>query len=236
MITHGDIPGYLSVADAAQRLGVGNHRVYELIKSGMVDAQKVSERTTLVEATSLLRYQAFGRKAGRPFGPSMAMGALWILSGVEAFWLSYHQRRRALQALKDFSAEDLAAKCRRRAKVVRLRIDDSFVDEAMSVMRPSGLSALDFYDFDLILSKNIHEGYIDAVELSRLRARCFAESDSRGNFILHVAEGSCLKGMSPMPEAVVALDLAESLDIRTRRAGLERLEGLIDGRKNGLYR
>ncbi|WP_302962958.1 hypothetical protein [uncultured Adlercreutzia sp.] len=210
--------------------------MYELIKSGMVDAQKVSERTTLVEATSLLRYQAFGRKAGRPFGPSMAMGILWMLSGAEAFWLSYHQKRRATQALEEVSAEGLAAKCRRRAQVVCLRIDDSFVDEAMSMVRPSGLSALDFYDFDLVLSKNIHEGYIDAVELSRLRARCFAESDSRGNFILHVAEGSCLKEMSPMPEAVVALDLAESLDIRTRRAGLERLEGLIDGRKNGLYR
>lgn len=236
MITQGNIPGYLSVADAAQRLGVGSHRVYELIKCGTVDAQKVSERTTLVEATSLLRYQAFARKAGRPFGPSMAMGALWILSGAEASWLTYHQRRRALQALEDFSAEDLAAKCRRRAKVVRLRIDGSFVDEAMSVIRPSGLSALDFYDFDLILSKNIYEGYIDAVGLSHLRERCFAESDARGNLIVHVAEGSYLKGASPMPEAVVALDLAESLDIRTRRAGLEKLEGLIDGRKSDLYR
>lgn len=98
MIARGNIPGYLSVADAAQQLGVGSHRVYELIKSGMVDAQKVSERTTLVEATSILRYQAFGRKAWRPFCPSVAMGALWILSGAEAYCFTYHQRRRALQA------------------------------------------------------------------------------------------------------------------------------------------
>ena len=98
MTARGNIPGYLSVADAAQQLGVGSHRVYELVKSGMVDAQKVSERTTLVEATSILRYQAFGRKAWRPFCPSVAMGALWILSGAEAYCFTYHQRRRALQA------------------------------------------------------------------------------------------------------------------------------------------
>ena len=79
---------------------------------------------------------------GKPGAPS-ALPWPWALSG-----FSRAPRPSASHIISGgerfrLSAEDLAAKCRRRAQVVRLRIDDSFVDEAMSMVRPSGLSALD---------------------------------------------------------------------------------------------
>lgn len=224
-----DIPGFLSVKDTAARLGVGEHQVYALIKLGELDSLKVSERATLVDAASVVHYQIVDAKPGRPYKADKAMGMLWLLSGLDPEWLDYHQKRRCKNAVAELSAESLKSKCRKRARTVRFRVDSSYVEDALKLLVPSGVSAARCYGFDLSGIKGMAEGYGGEGALTVLKEECFAIEDLNGNVILHVAEFLPDSVLDAMPEAVVALDLAESLESRLNAAGMQRLEGLLDG-------
>lgn len=63
----GDVPtSYLTVDEAAERLGVGRQRIYELIKANRLKAIKDPEtRTWLVAEESVKKFRR-GGKGGRP--------------------------------------------------------------------------------------------------------------------------------------------------------------------------
>lgn len=59
--------GYMSVKEAAERMGVSRQRVNVLIKRGKLGAERVSERCWLVREADLKAYMAAPRdKGGRP--------------------------------------------------------------------------------------------------------------------------------------------------------------------------
>jgi excisionase family DNA binding protein len=62
-VTLGD---WMLVSEAARELGVGRHRVHQLIKSGVLRAQQLSPRLLMVERDSVAAYKKVQRPPGRP--------------------------------------------------------------------------------------------------------------------------------------------------------------------------
>lgn len=227
MNQHG-IDGFITVEEAAQKLGVTSHRVYSLIRAEELDALKLSARITLVDSVSLARLLNTGAEKGRPFSAPVAFGALWMLSGLEAPWLKGYQRQRASSSLGELNALRVIRRCRRRARRLQFFIAPSFLEKAAELISISGLRSADTYKFDLLGDGATAEGYIHSDGLSSLVNSTFAEPDSTGNLVVHVVDGIPFPLPPIMPEAVAAADLAESLNARTRAVGLQRLGGMLD--------
>lgn len=223
------ISGYVTVNRAAEMLGLTPHQVRALLRSGEVAGIRVSERGYMADAASVHTYGQRSQRKGRPMNQASALGALWELSGKQAAWLDYYQARRAKKALKGADAEKLALQCRRRAETKRYRVAASFLDDAKRLVSLSGVSAVAEHAIDLTGAENIVEGYIRRAYLPSFEDATFAVADQAGNAILHVVDDwfeiDCNEAM---PVAVVAVDLTESLDTRTRWAGFDRLKELVD--------
>ena len=73
------------------------------------------------------------------------------------------------------------------------------------------------------------DGYCDEGALTELVTRCHLLEDIRGNVTLRVARLRALPigDRREMPVAVVAADVAESIEVRERSAGLRVLENLL---------
>ena len=117
--------------------------------------------------------------------------------------------------------------CRRRADVVRYRVSESFLDELRGALVVSGASAAERYSLAEEAARV--EGYCDAETSAKLRAEFRLVDDERGNVTLRVTrfEDVVTSGLRTMPGAVVAVDLAESYEVREREAGLRAVEGLL---------
>lgn len=231
MSTVANIPGYLTVEDAAAQLGVTPHRIRSLVRQGEIEMIRPSERMLLIDAVSFELYKRVAHAAGRPYSPEMAFGVLWLLSGRDPVWLDYHQKRRCVSALKMQDAEKLMRLCRKRARTIRLRMPASYFPVAAEFLVASGAGAIDAYDFDLTKRADVMEGYASEREYEDLVHECYAVSDPNGNLIVHVVEDLPENPGDMMPEAVVALDLAESLDARQHEVGIKKLKELLDARR-----
>lgn len=227
MLGREKIPGYLSTAEAAEVLGCTAHQIASLVRSGEIRALRSAGDAFLIEATSLKRYKQISGGKGRPLSSKMAYALLWSLSDLEIDWLDYAQMRRLHLKLARYSANDLVWQSRKKALRKTYRASLSFLPNIQSALIASGASAIETYGFDLTSKDGSAEGYLLAKDEENLVARNFLVEDPNGNVVLHIAEwlpsdlGRC------MPEAVVAADLASSLDTRERRAGLDRLEMLL---------
>ena len=92
----------------------------------------------------------------------------------------------------------------------------------------SGLTAAAAVGADILTAGAEDEAYCSTVTFARLR-RDYALSDpGQANLLLRIPCFALdLLGRAGMPDAVVAVDLAESSDVRTRRAGLKLLSGML---------
>lgn len=218
---------YLTVQEVAQRLGITPHRVRALIRSGEIAAVRISDRALLVDAISVADHEVIASAPGRPYKAQMALGILWQLSGLNADWLSYQQRHRCCTALRELDCAGLVRRCRKRAHTVRMRVNDSFIGDAMGHLARSGVSALADYGFDLTPDGSVFEGYTDRDGLAFIEADCFGVPDVHGNVVVHVADFFPPECGGLMPEAIVAVDLAESFATRQRSIGQARIEKLL---------
>ena len=231
MMNEAIIPGYMTTAQAAEATGLTAHRIGCLARSGEIEAVK-SGNTLLIDATSLRSYAQANQGRGRPMDAQTAYGALWTLSGFDASWLTYAQARRLDIRLKNASAESLSWQLRKRAQTRRYRASQSFLETAEEYLTLSGASSSLLGPFGLLQSEGRIEGYIAEGKADDFVASCFLQEDTGGNAIIHIA--SWLPGElgDEMPLAVVAADLAQSLDTREREAGLDMLGRLLDDYRN----
>jgi excisionase family DNA binding protein len=232
IITEAIIPGKLTVEQAASSLGVSRHQAIELIHSGSLSAMRTAGGVFLISAKSLERLKIIRCGNGRPLKQETAWATLWALSGLDTPWLDYHQKRRLLIRLKTKSARDLVWDTRKRASTLRVRISDSFLGDACKYLALSGMSAAKEQGFDLVGESLYLEGYVPQEELRGFIKRYHAIDSEDANVMLHMIAGAPidLMALTVMPVAVVATDLAASLDVRERKAGLERLEELLNAR------
>jgi excisionase family DNA binding protein len=229
-ITEAIIPGKATVEQAAFSLGVSRHQAIELIHNGSLSAMRTAGGVFLISAKSLEGLKVIRRGNGRPLKQETAWAALWVLSGLDAPWLDYHQKRRLSIRLKTTTAQDLVWDTRKRTSTLWLRISDSFLGDVRKHLVLSGMSALKEHGFDLVGKSPYLEGYVAQKELRGLIKQYRAIENEDANIMLHVTSEVPidLKALIVMPVAVVATDLAASLDARERKAGLERLGELLD--------
>ena len=224
--------GWMTTAEAAEKLGVGRLQIARLVRDEELDAMRSAGGVYLVNAEALERYRLLFRGKGRPWDKYVSFAALWILSGLDAEWLTYTQRQRLSARLRNIEADDLAWAVRKRAETMRFRIGESFFSSAKDMLSISGASSDILLRHGLTPQINKIEGYIDGNRLNDFIKKHHAVQGEDANAVIHVISNPpfTLGNYTQMPVAVVAADLCASLDVRERNAGIETLKGLLDAR------
>ena len=233
MINISNIPGYFTTAQAADILCVSRHEIARLTREGRIRAIKTAGGALLLDAIDVQLYKNIHQGKGRPLSPAIAWASLWILSGLDAYWLSYPQLRRLNAKLAAISASDLLWQTRTRVHTKRYRASESFFERLKSDLVLTGKSS-GFDEFSLVEQKQVVEGYTtDSFEM--LEKKYHLIEDTNGNAVIHLALGPVwlVNKAEAITIAAAAADLAMSLDTRERQAGLRTLERLLDDyRKN----
>ena len=225
---------YLTSSQAAAELGVSSHQIAMLVKNGEVNALRPG-RSLLIDPYSLRQYKLMRRGKGRPLSPDVAWGALWVLSGLEASWLSYHQQRRLYLKLDGISARDLIWQMRKRCTLRVFRAGADQLDDLRKALLLSGKSTDRPDIFGMPGNTHEIEGYADETQAQKMKEGFGLVEDIAGNVLVHIPasepwdmadiEGHALNGQ--MPVAAVAADLAVSLDPRESHAGTAALQILL---------
>ena len=226
-------PGKYSVKDAAAILNVSTTRVIQLIYSGELNAQRTVNDAYLIDAKTLQEYKQIRAGNGRPWKAETAWAALWILSGVEADWLGYHQARRLNIRLKSITAKELVWLTRKRANTQVLRASSSFIEAIKNDLVLSGRSSVLLTDMGLTERNDNIEGYLDANEYPKIIERYHLVDDAEGNMVIRKTQDPPfnLSNMTQMPSAVVLVDLAASTDTREQSIAFEKLEELLQAKR-----
>lgn len=226
----------LSSREAASYLDVSPHQIAMLAGKAEIRSREVGG-TLLIDPFSLRQYHRLYRGKGRPLSPDVAWGALWLLSGLDAPWLSAPQRRRLLLKLRDIEPEDLVWQARKRASLRVFRVARRDFPALREALVLSGKSTDRPDIFDMPENAKELEGYASAETIERLRAEHELYEDMTGNLLVHTLAG----GEPPwprgdilgagderrLPVAAVACGLAASLDPREARAGIHTLGILL---------
>ena len=229
----------LSTEEAAARLGVSSRRVRALIEQGDLEATQVG-RSHLIQAESLARL-SINRASGRSLSARTSWVALLSdigtrdfdeIAGIAGLWRS--ERVRVLSQ-RERRVEDWSWLARRRAATKRYAIRDAYLTRLLADRRVvrSGLSAIREHDVDLTVHTGSAEVYVDQKLASDLPNDYLLRADALGAVIVHAVDTDALLGRfgvcAVMTAATVGVDLAESDDVRTRRAGYELLERVLRG-------
>jgi excisionase family DNA binding protein len=226
----------LAVSEAANLLGVHEARVRALIAAGELEAVKVGGRW-LLDEDSIARREREGSHPGRPFEAHNAWALILLASGGEptgspsVLW-------RLRRLLSQGGLAGLRQRMRRRGEAQRFVAHPGelryLADDSELV--PSGISAARAHGLDLAAG-NEFEAYVSADALPRVvKEHALAPADhGEANVVLRVVPAAAwvLGGQPLAPYAAVALDLAESSDPRSARAGATALRGLDRKRKSG---
>jgi len=210
----------ISASEAGKRLGVNAQRIRALASQGRLPGHKVANRWVF-DSELLYDHLSRPRADGRPFEAAHALGLLYLASGEDAPWLAEYDRWRLRRYIAKL--QDVAPRLRSRAQVSFLRAPESLLRRIDSDKRlvKSGVSAAERYGAD-IAARGVAEVYASHEHGDQLEHRYAlrAVPEASANLILHrVRPPVALGPREAMPLAVVALDLRDSADARTRRAG-----------------
>lgn len=209
---------FVTTRDAAARLGVSTRQVQHLAAAG--DLHLVARG--LIDRTSLERRLA--ARQGSPRRAWMeptAWGAVALLSGREADWLGASQRSRLRGSLRGLRPEVLVGRARDRATVRRYAGHSSAADRlrAELVDTSPGASSLGLAGVDRI------DGYVAEGQLDRVVTQHSLVETDDGRYTLRATDMDLdlVADLADASTVLVALDFAESLDVRERRIGLDTL-------------
>lgn len=215
--------GMVSVAEAADRLGMSTRNVQYLAEKG--DLVQVARG--FVDELSIERLLAVrGNSHVRAWSESTAWGAISLLSGEQAEWMGNRQRSRLRARLREISAENLVERARGRAVVTRYRAHSSarryLLTELVRSDNVAGHLGL--------AETNRVDGYLSTESLYDVISRHGIFSDVRGDVTLRATsmDMSLVRDLAGRGVVLAAIDLAESLDVRERRAGLDGLDRALE--------
>lgn len=215
----------VAVSEAAERLGVSSRQVRHLAASGEL---RLLARG-VVDGASVDRLLAVrGGSHRRAWSEQTAWGAVALLSGAEATWMGESQRSRLKGRLRGLSGAQLVERARDRAVMSRYaghastgaRLRAEVIDTTAAA---TGLG---------LVATSAVDGYVGAESLDELVTRHGLIRDG-GNYTLRATtmDLAVVKELA-QGTALAALDLAESLDVRERRVGLDALDDAL-GRFRG---
>lgn len=214
----------LGVVDAAEELEVSARRIRQLIASGDLPGQRIG-RSWVIDRGDVQRLRR--NDVGRPWSAASAWAVLELAAGRDPH-LSPVGRSRARKRLADNGLDDLVSRLRARSDRREMYSHPSALDRlgAEPAVVYGGVSAVAEYDVDLIADGEA-EVYVRASELADLIDRfALDEEAGRPNVIVRVVDDAVWPfddGDRVVPWSVVAVDLLDSRDERSRRAGLELL-------------
>lgn len=219
----------MTTAAAASRLGVSQRQVQRLIAAGELLAVRTAGDAWMVDALAVNSMTRARPARGRPWSPGTAWAALWQVSRMDADWLDRRSARRLSDRLTSLDAESLLHATRRRAVIHHFRVSDSLVEELTAHVVRSGTCAMTTGVFGMDRDAARVDGYCEGGALAGLVRDFHLIDDPRGNVALRAAALRALSigDRDEMPVAVVAADLAESLEVRERAAGIRVLESLL---------
>lgn len=208
----------LAVAEAAELLGVTARQVQHLAAQG--DIHMVARG--VVDATSVERHLAVHATVHRRAWSEMtAWAAVALLDGVTPEWLGASQISRLKGRLRSLPAAQLVERARGRARVTRYvghsRGGTRLAAELITASRHAAATGLaDAGDVD---------GYLAEGDVAALIRRHGLRRDDEGRVTLRVTSASkeIVERVAEAGPTLAALDLAESLDVREREAGLSVL-------------
>lgn len=210
----------LAPADAAVELGVSVRRVYDLIASGRLRAERIGRRL-LVDQAAVDAWDRVRSPGGQPFSPRRAWGLLLLADDEPAPWLDPVSRSKLRAVLRVRDLRELRSRLERRADRHAFRAHPSDLRQLASeagVMR-SGVSAARDVGVDLVASDFL-DAYVPGPQFDRLVRRYRLRPSRDPNVILRrlpdVAFGWGSRAVAPA--AAVAIDLAEESDPRSQEA------------------
>lgn len=207
-------------SDAAQQLGVSVRRVYHLIASGRLPAERIGRRL-LIDRVAVDAWGKVRSPGGQPFSPQRAWGLLVLADSEPAPWLDGVSRSKLRAILRDRSLRELRTRLGRRAERHALRAHPSDLRRLAAepgVMR-SGVSAAPEIGLDLIASE-VLDAYVPQWRFDRLVRRYRLRPSRDPNVILRRLPDLDLgwDSRAVAPAAAVAIDLAEDPDPRSQEA------------------
>lgn len=222
--------GELAIADAAERLGVGPHRVRALVHARRLPARKVAGRFVVDEAD--VERLSEDRSPGRPLSPRMAWGLISLLERGQAPGLSAPERSRLRARLRqEPPLAEVARLVRGRSRVYRLRIHSGGLERARNWpgVVATGASARG-HD---IVDVRVVEVYVRAAALNKLVRQLHARPVHRdANLVVRVPTLADWPFPDEEPGAVtIALDLWDAGDSRSRRAARRLYERALAARR-----
>lgn len=224
----------LAVKEAAQRLGVHESRVRQLLLSGDLKGRRVG-RSWLVASEDVARLEQHRRQPGRPIGPRRAWGLLDLLSGGHGPWLSYSERsqvRSYMARLDDPDPDHWRAILRGRSAVIRSQAHPAAIRrlrEDPGVLSAGPEVAVE-HGFDLLLLEpGIPEIYVDSERWPSLtKALAIREDNGQPNLVVRVPHAIWpFVGGRAVSDAMLAADLLDAAEPRAVSAGGLRLQELL---------
>ena len=197
-----------------------------MLARGTISGQRVG-RTWVIDRSALEPLRQHRATAGRPWRPESAWALLAVASGRETT-LSPAQRSRARRRL-DAGLEHLLVQLAVRATIRSFYSHPSTIPLLGTEpdVVPSGVSAAAHYRLDIVATDQF-EGYVSTTAVPALVSRFALDEDPRRpNVVLRVVDDRLWPfgpGDEVAPPPIVAVDLLEAKDDRSRRAATQLLQ------------
>ncbi|MHB1090531.1 MAG: helix-turn-helix domain-containing protein [Ilumatobacteraceae bacterium] len=214
--------GMISVSQAAPLLGISERRVRQLLARGEMKGQRVGW-SWIIDRKVIERARR-RPEVGRRWSPEAAWALLQIAAG-EHPKVSVVEASRAKHRLAEHDLDVLVMKLASRGEIRRFYGHKSVLEplarEDMVVR--SGVSAAGEHNADII-ALDFVEAYVPKGRLEKLVKKYALESSpERPNILIRVVDDKVWpfpKNAKVAPRVVVAVDLLDADDERSRRAGV----------------
>jgi len=223
----------ITSGQAAEQLGVTQQRVQALFASGDLGGRMVAGRL-VVDSGDIKARLARRPGRGRPLAARVAWGVLWELSGERAHWLAASERSRLRTNIRKLNTEEVVLRVRRRATLHQYRILPTYVDRlaADAACVAGGVGAASAVGADIVALgfAEVYTARSTGDRIVKQYAMVERGHDGDINVNLRVLDDDLiflLSARTRMPSAVVACDLMESPEPRTRHAGTLLLSDLL---------
>jgi hypothetical protein len=214
---------WLPVSEAAERLGVSSRQVQHLVAQGSV---RQLARGVVDETSVELLLAVRGDSHRRAWSEATAWAAIALLSGAPCEWLGPSQRSRLGARLRTYSATGLVAQTRMRADVTRYVGHPSTTQRLRSELIDTTTAATALG----LTAGNAADGYLAKTALEDTVKRHGLIRNDEGQVTLRATtmDLSIISNIAKASPVLAALDLAESLDSRARRVGLDNLDDALE--------
>ncbi len=230
----------MTVTEAAARLAVRPSRVRALIGSGALEGRRVGSQWVVSAQDLERREELVGAGArSRAMSARTAWAAADLLDGGKASWLTTSERSRLRSRLTHRAGAGWQTYSRwlrsRHTAATRYRIADRDIAELLSAdgVVAAGASAASAHGLGLSAAGRA-DVYADATACARLVDEFFLIRSATGNLVVRTVDGDWHRrtsrdreGRAVAPRLMVAADLLDTDDARSRTAGRDLLDRIL---------